>query len=161
VLPTALWMRDDRLGGHEQLAVVLETLAGLNRLDEALAEKAEAVRLWCEAVRLASDIQWPPGPTGEFVRVSAEYGLRLFTIVHHGWQVMIEGLRCDRRGSHDSDELRNAIDCYEKAWREYHELRRFPDCPSFYEGRYFSLPGCPDVPGLDATVKHYKNLSCV
>lgn len=160
VLPTALWMRDDRLGGHEQLAIVLDTLAARDLLDEALAEKAEAAALWREVVRLAEAIPFPDAATAGFVRVSAEYGLKLFTIVQHGWRVMIQGLRCDRSGSHDSDALCDAIRHYDEAWRDYRALLRFPDCPSLYEGRYFSLPGGAEVSGLDQTVHHYRNLSC-
>jgi hypothetical protein len=152
VLPTACWMRDDRLGGREQLGIVLETLTGHGRLDEALEEKAEAVRIWERIVDIAAAIDWPPGADGEFVRVSSTYGLLLFRIVHHGWWVMIEGSRGD-----DSAAMSEAIRCYDEAWIDYRKLSASPLCPSLYYGSYFNLPGTPAARGLDDSVAYYKN----
>ncbi len=151
VLPTACWMRDDRLGGGEQLDMVLETLASHGRLDDALAEKAEAVRIWEKIVEIANVIDWPPGENGEYVRVSSSYGLLLFRIVHHGWQVLIEGFR-----GKDPDALAEAIRCYDEAWMDYRNLSSSPQCPSLYRGEYFSLPGMPYTRGLDDSVARYK-----
>ena len=151
VLPTACWMRDDRLGGCDQLGIVLETLASHGRLEEALEEKAEAVRIWEKIVETAASIDWPPGADGEFVRISSTYGLRLFRIVHQGWRVMIEGLRAD-----DPAALSQAVFDYEEAWADYRELSASPHCPSLYRGEYFSLPGTPAAMGLDDSVARYK-----
>lgn len=154
VLPTACWMRDDRLGGSEQLGRVLETLASHGQLDEALAEKAEAVRIWQQIVEIAEAIHWPAGADGEFVRVSSSYGLRLFCIVHHGWRVLIEGFRGE-----DAAALSDAIRSYEEAWMDYRKLSASSQCPSLYRGEYFSLPGTPSAKGLDDSVAHYKFLN--
>lgn len=62
VLPSACWMRDDRLGGREQLSLVLEFLMESGRLDEALAEKAEAAAIWREIATLAESIGLPAVP---------------------------------------------------------------------------------------------------
>jgi hypothetical protein len=151
VLPTACWMRDDRLGGSEQLVMVLETLARHGRLDDALEEKDEAVKIWEKILEIANAIHWPPGDDGEYVRVSSSYGLRLFRIVHHGWRVLIEGFRSD-----DPAALAEAIRCYDEAWMDYRNLSSFPQCPSLYRGEYFSLPGMPSTRGLDDSVARYK-----
>lgn len=152
LLPTACWMRDDRLGGMEQLGWVMETLARSGCLDEALEEKAEAVRIWEQIVRIAGTIHWPSEEDGEFVRISSEYGLRLFRIVHQGWRVMIEGFR-----GKDALELEDALRCYDEAWADYRKLSASPLCPSLYGGSYFNLPGSPAVKGLDDSVALYKN----
>jgi hypothetical protein len=152
VLPTACWMRDDRLGGREQLKLVLDYLGEKNLFAAALAEKSEAVKLWNEIKGLAEQIRWPENSSGEFVKVSAEYGRLLFSIVEQGWRVLIAG----RRG--DQTELAVASTRYEKLWREYRALGDLPLCPSLYRGEYFSLPGLPVVAGLDESVEHYKNL---
>jgi hypothetical protein len=151
VLPTACWMRDDRLGGTEQLGMVLETLANQGQMDEALEEKAEAVRIWERIVEIAAALEWPPGADGEFVRVSSNYGLQLFRIVHHGWRVLIEGCRGD-----DPVALSDAIVSYDEAWTAYRKLSASPQCPSLYRGEYFSLPGMPSASGLDDSVTRYK-----
>jgi hypothetical protein len=152
LLPTACWMRDDRLGGMEQLRWVIETLARSGGLDAALEEKAEAVRIWEQIVRIAGTIHWPSEEDGEFVRISSEYGLRLFRIVHQGWRVMIEGFRGE-----DASELADALRCYDEAWADYRKLSASPLCPSLYGGSYFNLPGSPAVKGLDDSVALYKN----
>ena len=157
VLPTACWMRDDRLGGIEQLGLVLKFLSKSGRLDEALAEKAEAARIWQEISVLAEAISWPMGATGEFAKVSAEYGRRLFELIHHGWRVLIAGQRGEDAGEYDMIELRDAVSCYEKAWVGYRSLAASPLCPSLYLGEYFSLPATPASPGLDGSVAHYKS----
>lgn len=151
VLPAACWMRDDRLGGRGQLAVVLRFLADHGRLDCALAEKAEAVRIWEEITALAGAIRWPDGSCGEFVRVSAEYGRLLFEIIYQGWRVLISGQRDD-----DPAELAEAIGRYDERWQEYRALAANPLCASLYHGEYFSLPGAPAAPGMDESVAYYK-----
>lgn len=158
VLPTACWMRDDFLGGRNQLAIVLTHLSESGRLDEALAEKAEAVEIWREIVMLASLIVWPAGISGEFVKVSAEYGRLLFELVHQGWRVLIAGQRGDDSGNHDCVKLADAVSCYERCWDEFRALGADPLCSTLYRGEYFSLPGMPAVPGMDHSVTHYKAL---
>ena len=177
VLPTANWMRDDRLGGRDQLALVLEYLDEHNLCEEAVQEKAEAVQLWDEMHDLAAAIQLEkrgqssivpstlrtvpakgdcPHFSREHVQVSVEYGRRLFQIVQHGWRVLVAGYRGEKRGKYDQAELRDAIACYDESWRQYRALAASPLCASLYEGRYFSLPGAPPVSGLDDSVNRYR-----
>ncbi len=156
VLPTGLWMRDDRLGGREQLAEVLDYLYENNLGSEALAEKAEAVRLWQEIRRLAGKIQWPDQSTGEFAIVSAEYGLRLFRVVEAGWRVLIAGHAAERSGHVAESSLDRALVAYEAAWDDYRALASLPQCPTLYTGKYFNLPGQPPVDGLHQSVAAYR-----
>jgi hypothetical protein len=151
VLPTACWMRDDRLGGNDQLAIVLDSLASQGRYDEALEEKAEAVAIWDEISELADNIDWSGCDYGEFIKVSVEYGCLLFKIVNQGWRVLIAG----HRG--DSFELSDAIARYDEHWRAYKALADTPLCSSLYRGEYFSLPGMPAVGGMDESVARYRN----
>jgi len=150
VLPTALWMRDDRLGGERQLAPVFDYLDARGLWDEALREKEEAVGLWQQVDALAREIRWPAGDRGAFARVSAEYGLRLFTAVLHGWRAMAAA----RRG--DAPAARQALADYDCAWAVYCALSASPLCPSLYCGVYFNLPGQPEEPGLDATLQRIR-----
>jgi hypothetical protein len=147
VLPCACWMRDDRLGGEEQLSLLLDTLARDGRLDESLAEKAEAVVLWENIRTLSGQIHWPSGAPGDFVKLSAEYGFLLFSIVHQGWRALIEGRRSNQTA------LADAVARYDELWAHYRKLGEMPDCSSLYLGEYFSLPGAPPAPGLDASVR--------
>ena len=145
-------MRDDRLGGARQLAEVLEHLDKNNLVHTALAEKAEAVRLWRKSTASAQEIHWPDADTGAFAKTSAAYGLRLFRVVEAGWRVMAWGIPPSARGRAAGGRhcgLRPSVDCYQ-------ETAHLPNCSTLYLDRYFNLPGCPPVAGLAETVNIYR-----
>ena len=152
-------MRDDRLGGRQQLHLVLKYLRQHNLLGEALREKAEAVMLWDEVKSLADGIHWPERARGEFVKVSSEYGRRLFQIVHQGWRVMTAGCAGEQTGHCDSKEITAAAERYAQCWRDYRALAENPLCASLYEGHYWSWPGTTPEPGMDESVAHYERLA--
>ena len=151
VLPTACWMRDDRLGGHEQLAEVLKYLYQNNLFAEALQEKREAVRLWERIAFLARQIEWRDRVTQQFAVISAEYGLKLFSAVAAGWRVLFAG-----RKPEDENELEPALAAFDAAWADYQAFTEQPGCPTPYTGNYFNLPGQPEVAGLSASILHYR-----
>ena len=152
VLPTACWMRDDRLGGRLQLQPVLDYLGEHNLYAAALQEKEEAVALWGEIQSLAEAIRWPEASTGDFVKISAKYGQRLFRVVEQGWRVLVAGHRAETAGALDEAELESALAGYDEAWTDYRALAASPLCPSLYAGYYFGLPGVTPEPGLDESV---------
>ena len=158
VLPTACWMRDDRLGGRDQLKYVLHYLKRENRFEEALQEKAAAVELWERIKTIGGEIDWPNRETGDYVRISTEYGLLLFGIVHQGWRVLAAGHVGDATGRYDFEEISDAIEKHHDLWRQYRALGTSPLCASLYKGTYFSLPGTPSVAGLNESVAHYESL---
>jgi hypothetical protein len=159
VLPTACWMRDDRLGGHHQLAQVLDYLQEKNLGQEALQEKKEAVRLWERIAYLARQIEWRDHETARFANLSAQYGLKLFRVVAAGWRVLLVGQsHGEKTLIDDNSELELAINDYDAVWSDYESLAALPGCPSLYSGKYFSLPGQPEVSGLTASVAHYRRL---
>jgi hypothetical protein len=159
LLPTALWMRDDRLGGRIQLKLVLDQLFKQNLLDAALREKAEAVALWEKTEKLAIEIGWPAGELGRFARISAQYGHLLFSIVYEGWRVLAAGHVGDSTGHYDREKIVEASENYMACWRKYQVLAASPSCASLYKACYFSLPGMPLVAGLDESVAHYEHLA--
>jgi hypothetical protein len=138
--PADLWMRDDRLGGWNQLKNVFGKLAELDRVEEAIAEKAQAVAIWERIVKLADGIRCRDAADTRFVRLSARYGLGVFRIAHAGWSVI-------------AARSAASVAAYREAWREYRDLAGEQECPSLYRGVYLSLPGSPEAPGLDATVE--------
>ena len=159
VLPAANWMRDDRLGGRLQLRQVFTYLQHHHLLAEALREKAEALSLWEVVKSLAEQIHWPDAARGEFVKLSAEYGLRLFRIVQAGWQVLAAGSAGEQTGRYDQEKIAQAAARYAECWRHYRALAASPLCPTLYEGRYFGLPGTTPEPGLDESVEYYAGLA--
>ncbi len=155
LLPTANWMRDDRLGGREQLRPLLQHLWRQRQLDAALREKDEAVALWRCIECLSQDIAWPEARTGEFVKISATYGRVLFSIVRAGWRVLAAGIAGEQTGVWDVDGIAAAAQDYRRHWEEYRSLATSPLCPSLYRGSYLFLTGEPEIPGLDESVDHY------
>ena len=158
VLPTACWMRDDRLGGHLQLVEVLNHLHQKNLCAEALLEKAEAVRLWERVTFLARQIEWRDRETAQFANLSAQYGLKLFRVVAAGWRVMLAGHAAGKKSTLDENELESALAAYDAAWADYESLAALPSCPTLYTGKYFNLPGQPEVSGLAQSVAHFRQM---
>eukprot|EP01043_Picozoa_sp_COSAG02_P058619 COSAG02_NODE_7328_length_3061_cov_5.107698_2_plen_186_part_00 len=56
-IPTNNWMRDDCLGGTEQVAPVFDDLYKRSAFDLALAEKDNATAIWTEIVASTSSLQ--------------------------------------------------------------------------------------------------------
>ena len=144
MLPTALWMRDDRLGGRNQLRIVFNYLIEHNLLDDALYEKADSVRIWRRMRDIVRRISATNPAFAERIRVSVEYGRILYSIVHQGWKLMSGGTE-------------TGLEQYDALWREYRQLAAEPGCASLYRGVYFSLPGEPEVPGLDDTIAQLRS----
>lgn len=159
VLPVGNWMRDDRLGGREQLAVILDYLIEHGLTNAALQEKAVAVAEWEQISHLAGEIAWPAEGPGQYIRISAEYGLRLFNIVEAGWWVLLLGRAGELAGQGDEAMVSLAVERYADCWHDYRALSKSPLCPTLYEGRYFNLPGLPAADGLNESVTHYAHLA--
>ncbi len=155
LLPTANWMRDDRLGGRAQLRPVLQYLVAQDKIDEALLEKTYAVELAERMAQLANEIAWNDMETGAFARVSAHYGRRLFALIAAGWHVLTAGTRGEITGVWPVDEIRSAVAEYYSAWDAYRALSSSPVCPSLFLGCYLTPPGLAPLPGLDESVDHY------
>ena len=139
--------------------LVLKYLLQHNLLGEALREKAEAITLWDEVKSLADGIHWPDKARGEFVKVSSEYGRRLFHIVYQGWRVLAAGYAGEQTGNYNPEEIAAAADRYAECWRNFRALAGNPLCPSLYEGHYWGWPGTTPEPGMDESVAHYKRLA--
>lgn len=148
IMPTNLWMRDDRLGGMEQIKPILDYLEEHGLLDAALQEKKESVKLWEQVAELAGRIQTGNDRDKEYIRVSAEYGLALYRIVYTAWNIWI-GLR---QGSLVDAEKQTALEAYEKSWKDYEKLTMQPQCATLYEGRYLNLPGTEESIGMWASL---------
>jgi hypothetical protein len=158
VLPTACWMRDDRLGGREQLAEVLEYLYANQLFTEALNEKNETVKIWDEIKKLGDEIDWKDENQREIITTSIEYGRLLFNIVGQGWRVMCLGFEGEKTGEFEREKIVEAVEKYDSFWLEYKKLADLPFCASLYQGIYFNLPDTPEVKGLDETIEFYKKL---
>ncbi len=136
-VPVCNWMRDDRLGGEKQLGPVREYLLNHHKKEEALQEKEEAVILWKEITELADKIQCPDKKTEEYIKVSCEYGYRLFGLVNAVWKVLLA----------EDGEVEAAVEEYDNALALYRELEGKPQCASLYKGEYLYRAGEEREPG--------------
>lgn len=146
IMPTNLWMRDDRLGGLKQLEPVFTYLSDNGLLDLALHEKKESVNLWKQVVELAEEIQTGDEMTREYMRISSEYGLALYEIIYEAWKIWTLSYQ-GRLG-----EEKAAFDDYENAWERYKKLSEMKQCATLYEGRYLNLPGTEEVKGMWSSI---------
>ncbi|KOG85107.1 hypothetical protein ADK38_38535, partial [Streptomyces varsoviensis] len=145
-VPNLTWTRDQYLGGSDKdLAGHFKALVRGGLVEDALAEKGQAARMWREIVALSDGLPVRDRDDRAYVRVSARYGLCLYSVIHHGWQVMLRGF-AGERGRVMAQHLR----AYDAAWEEWRWLaRRQADCASLYQPLGFGKKGADGVYGAD------------
>jgi hypothetical protein len=154
-IPTELWMRDDRLGGMDQLEPIFLYLDEQGKTRSALDEKWESVRLWRQSLKEFESVEIPDPALQKALDTSFRYGVALFEIIAIGWDI----LAIDFAASHDrqaeTGRLRELHEKYQAAWAAYRELQQpDSDCASLFRGDFWNWPGKPALPGLDASVSN-------
>ncbi|MCG3147185.1 MAG: hypothetical protein PCFJNLEI_00623 [Verrucomicrobiae bacterium] len=146
------WTRDEFLGGVEDpassMAKAVATVKKAGRVEEILAEREEAVRLWREMETVAGEIATGAEATRSFIHTSCAYGRILYEIIAAGWTVMFL--------EDASARIRAALRRYDAAWAEYRQLAATRnDCPTLYRDtycRYVRDKGMIEQPGMGASV---------
>lgn len=141
------WTRDQFLGGSDQdLADDFGALVDGGRAAGALAEKARAAGIWRHVTRLSDRIPLRDPGDRQYLRVSARYGQHLYSVIDHGWQVMLRGFAGDRSGSYERDAMARHMRAYDRAWRDWRGLaERHPSCATLYQPYSF---GGKDADGV-------------
>lgn len=124
-------------GIHQELSPWWSRDDGINRpalpADPAVrtsiaAQQREAVEMWQEMVKLASEIHFVDQDTADYVKVSACYGLDLYKIYQAYMDLNLAGLNADPA------MLKALLKTYDKAWEDYRELAAtHTNCPSLYQ----------------------------
>jgi hypothetical protein len=115
-----------------------------------LAEKAEAVRLWEEIVRLAHEIRCADAATQEYLEISSEYGLGLYRI----YQAVFELTAA----SDQPDKLRQWLPIYDEAWLSYRSLTaKSAQCATLYHEK--SAPVGPQGEGLEKLISRLRQIA--
>lgn len=96
MMPTNIWMRDDRIGVLNQLQEVFGYLVEHGLVEEALNEKREAVTLWSSIRELSLALESGHHEMTGFIKISAEYGYRLFQVISKAWSALLEGYTGER-----------------------------------------------------------------
>ncbi|MFI3270424.1 MAG: arylsulfatase [Rikenellaceae bacterium] len=100
-------------------------------LDRVVAQKAEAVAIWREIVKLAEQIEWGDEQLREQVIGSCYYGLHLYEIYQAVISARVAELRNDRVA------IQSAIELYDAAWERYNALpKRFSSLATLYTKEY-------------------------
>jgi hypothetical protein len=152
-IPTELWMRDDRLGGMEQLKPVFRYLHEHSETAAAIAEKWESVRLWKEALKEFDAVVIPDLSLRNAIDTSFRYAINLFEIIALGWEILAVDFAANYGSALNRNRLCALHARYAAAWEAYLALEESaPDCASLFRGDFWNWPGKPALPGLDASV---------
>ncbi len=152
IMPSANWMRDDRMGGLRQLSEIFEYLYKHDLLHSAVTEKLESLLLWKEIKNIFMQIRIPNQELHEMIETSIDYAIGLFGVAAAGWKVMELGFVGDKTGKSDISSLKAAIAEYDKAWDVYHAVAARPLSATPYLNEYLHEPGIGD------TVERYRSL---
>lgn len=129
-------------------------------LDEAVAEKFEAVKLWEKIEKLSRKIKVAEAKDQEYIRVSSSYGLLLHHIIAEGWKVMALGFEGDQTRKYDVKEMHSAIVNYDKYWKLYERLKlENASAATLYKPFAFEYiaPSYHAEKGMGASVNFYRN----
>ena len=151
IMPCGNWMRDDQLGGLNQLGEIFEKLYKDGTLSDALNEKAKAVELWSEVKRIYESIDFNGFKDSVYIGTSIDYAIILSEIVYNGWRVMVHGFIGDKEEKYDKSAISDAIEKYDDAWRRYKELSETDECATLYIDRYYG-------DGIGESVNRYRDI---
>ncbi len=151
-MPSGNWMRDECLGGMDQLGEAFEVLYENNSIDAAVKEKEQGLSLWKKVKEISEKIDFSNSLDGEFIKITAEYAVKLFAITVIGWKLMVEGFIYTKTGKADKKLFEELLMEFDRAVEEYRKLSENPICPSLY-GLEFLF----DQKGMLTTINNYKN----
>lgn len=151
-MPSGNWMRDECLGGMDQLGEAFEVLYENNSIDAAVKEKEYGLSLWKKVKEISEKIDFSNSLDGEFIKITAEYAVKLFAITVIGWKLMAEGFIYTKTGKADKKLFEELLMEFDRAVEEYRKLSENPICPSLY-GLEFLF----DQKGMLTTINNYKN----
>ena len=146
------WARDNFLAAPDLGDFIRKGLVA-----KALAEKAEAVRMWKRIEELAPEIAFAGRALRNFVITSATYGRIKYSIIEQAWTILFYGRIGDASGQYDKGKLRAAIEAYDRLWAQWRFLKETNEwCPTLYKDKAFQ-----DKPGIGAAVDRYRAISHV
>jgi hypothetical protein len=158
-LPAGLWFRDDRLGGIGHLRPVMEVLAENGNLADAIEEKKEAVELWKEIRGIYDSLSDGFKRDLDYVRVSIEYGLRLFEMTYWAWKAILLDFEGELAAHERKDgEIAEALDGYEAAKMRYMSMSDDePESASLFRPVFWSWPGQEPESGLQDSIDEIRD----
>lgn len=149
------WCRDEFMG-----AIDLSDIVKAGKTKEALAEKAEAVRMWKTIEALSRQIQLPNKADKEFMEVSCTYGRIKYQIFEQVWIMQLLAAEATiNKTPLNKAAMSKALATYDKGWSEWRKLKTdYASCPTLYRddvAQYCFMP--PLKEALDEYRKEVKN----
>lgn len=135
IMPTDLWMRDDKFASFEWMKEIFEYLEKNELCEAALFEKEEAVELWHKIKALNDTIVYPDAKTADYIDTGIEYAIGTFTVVLHIWQLYVAYQKKDVEG------MKQAIADYTAAREVYKQVEKRPQSATVYTEEYLWHPG--------------------
>lgn len=166
-LDSLTWTRDEYLGGSvRDLRPDFDRFIDRGLIAPALAEKANAAAVWREIVHLSDAIALADPADTAYARVSSRYGLLLYSIIAHGWAVMLHGVVGDRTGRYARATIREHLDAYDAAWLAYGRLRAANrSCATLYTPHAFLAntnprkdPTADPHHGMGPSIERYRRI---
>lgn len=152
-MPACNWMRDDILGGLYHLQPAFDILFENGKIEDALKEKEEGLKLWQNVLSLCERIDFSRTPQGDFILTSCRYAVKLFTLVLSGWRVMTCGQLFEKNKC-AAEELREAIRQYDVSYQAYQSLANDRNAATLYKPDYYLW----NQPGLRDSVQTYRKM---
>jgi len=160
------WMRDQFLGGYEQLRRDFESILEKGVADAVLAEKRQCVAIWQEMMQLGRCVRAKDSRRQDFIRVSTEYGYHKYSIIEAGWTILLRSMQAKSTEMNYLDEIIVAYDRYQKSWSDWQALKdNESTCPTLYEPVGFDFTIGPPYhtdkgmgQDIDSYIKQYLNL---
>jgi hypothetical protein len=143
------WARDDFMAAPN-----LDFFVKNGEVADALAEKAESVKMWERIETLAHQIHFADPATQDFVETSCAYGRIKYSIFEQAWTILLYGATGDKSGQYDYGKLSAAIARYDSLWDEWRALKKaHPSCATLYKNLAFQ-----NRPGVGAAVDRYRSI---
>lgn len=130
------WTRDHYFSVSSNKGVVDQILAK-GKVDEVLAEKQESVALWQQIVAISKQINVPDTATQAAIEVSCVYGRIKYALIEQMWRMMLYHAQGKPDKNYDLNQLRNALEKYDKLWEEWRQLAKEPSCATIYTDMAF------------------------
>lgn len=148
IMPTELWLRDDRMAGLRQLNVMFDYLEQHDLMQEAIEEREQAIKLWKDIRDDFKAIDFADYNLQEFIANSIEYAIRFFEIVRINFHIFY---KCRR-----NEGMKDLLKEYDEAWVHFRELEQRPQASTCYCEEYIFSP---NNLGLNETIDYCrKNL---
>lgn len=122
------WTRDYFIGGADAaLEGDFNAILDEGLVDKVLTEKALAVYIWNMLPGPAAQVRTTDKHLRDFIDLSIEYGILLYTIIERSWVVQLKGMQGDRTGDYDVETIREGVEGYDRAMQQYEALSKKND----------------------------------